>query len=567
MEPWLNPPVRHFAKPDLKVDQWNNVASLFAELQKRLLENLADLKKWLADWSELESIVGEEGTHREIAMTCATEDDAIKKKYLDYVDHIQPEFKKAHFELCKKYLASPLQGQLGVKYHQLNLYFSNQVHLFKEENLKLESEIANLGQQYQELTGSWMVHFEGKERTLPEMMVYLQSENRSVREAAFLTVGGRRLQDKEKLDQLFDTLTSKRKQVAKNLGFRDFRDYIFKKKLREYTPEDCYKFHASVEKSVVPLVSKLRDERGKLMKLPSLKPWDLSCDPLGRKPLKPFLKVAELQDGVEEIFGRIDWQLKKYFHSIRPYQDLDSRKGKAPGGYQATFDEQCIPFIFTNAAGLQDDVETLLHEGGHAFHTLQVRNQPLYWYRDAPMEFCEVASMSQELLGGSHFGVFYPLEEEAKRARKLHLESVLEVFPWVMTVDAFQHWIYTHDNPTHQERAEAWVKEQTRFETAVDWSGLDPDFKRTLWHKQLHIFLEPFYYIEYAISQLGALQIFRNYKKNPKKTLDQFLSAMRLGRSKSCKEIYKHAAIEFRFDEPFVKELAEMVFEEIKMIA
>lgn len=563
--PWLKPFPRQFVSSDLSVRSWNELAPYFKQLADRPIADLNALKGWLRDWSEVQSIAMEEGTSRNIRMTCHTDNEAYKSAFFEFVEKIQPRLKEANFNLCKKFHALPdFKGKLGVDFKEIADQFSNQIDLFLPENLPLEEEVERLSQNYQELTGGWTVRFNDAERTMPEMSVYLQSTERAERETAWRAMADRRIQDSAKLDQLYFKLLEKRQRIAQNLKLANYRDYVFKRNRREYTPDDCFEFHESVINALVPTIKRIRSERQRKMGLKELKPWDLSCDPLGREPLKPFSDAERLQNGVEEIFERVDPRLKDYFHSIRSYQDLDSRKGKAPGGYQATYEERRIPFIFTNAAGVQHDVETLLHEAGHAFHTLQSRNQEYFWNLDSPMEFCEVSSMSQELIGGEHFGVFYKTEEEGRRARKQHLEMVLEIFPWIMNIDAFQHRIYAGKNLTEKDFGPIWLKEHQRFEAGVSWAGIDSKIQSNFWHKQLHIFLAPFYYIEYAISQIGALQIYRNYRQNPKVALDKFLNAMALGGSRSCQEIYKTAGIEFRFDEPFIRELAQMVEDEIK---
>jgi oligoendopeptidase F len=282
--------------------------------------------------------------------------------------------------------------------------------------------------------------------------------------------------------------------------------------------------------------------------------------------LEPFKEVNELSDGIEKIFHKINPRLGERFNSIREMMDLESRDGKAPGGYQTTFEEKRVPFIFVNAAGVHADITTLLHEGGHAFHTLSCRDQPLVWYRHSSMEFSEVASMSQELFGIPYLDVFYKEEDQVKRAQLEQFERVIDIFPWVATVDSFQHWIYTHPNHTQEERDEKWIEISRRFDVKVDWQGINPDIKKFAWHKQLHIFEVPFYYIEYAIAQLGALQLYRIYKKNPSKAVEQYLNALSIGGSRSPQELFKAAGIKFDFSLNTLIELMETIEEEIDQL-
>lgn len=557
---------RHFVKDEDTLDSWEQIDPYVEMLKNRDINEKKMFDKWLADFSELISIVYEIGTSREVAMTCDTEDEEIKESYNDYIDNIEPPFKEAIFGLYQKMLSAKVFPDVMKEMPLLAQMVKNEVELFSEKNIPLETQESKLCQNYQEITGAWMVSFKGQEYTMPEMMVFLEDNEATVRQAAFEAITKRRSQDKVTLNDLYNELLKTRQEIATNLSLSDYRTYLFKLNRREYTPDDCFLFHESVFNKIVPLVTELRQQKAKKLGQTSLNPWDTSCDPDKKAPLRPFQEVEDLKDGVEKIFGLINPKLKDYFASIRYRQDLGSRRGKAPGGYQATFDEVRLPFIFMNAAGSQEDVETLLHEAGHSFHCLEYRNQPYYWYRGAPMEFCEVSSMSFELIGGEHFGVFYKDSQQAKKARLKHLTGVLELFPWVMTVDAFQHWIYTHPNHSVAERENQWKSLHQKFDGGVNWAVMPDEIQKNWWHKQLHIFLDPFYYIEYAISQLGALQIYRNYKKNKEKCLKDFLNAMSLGASQSCRDIYSAAGIEFRFDAAIVGELAQMVYDEILVL-
>ncbi|HXE43355.1 MAG TPA: M3 family oligoendopeptidase, partial [Candidatus Baltobacteraceae bacterium] len=348
----------------------------------------------------------------------------------------------------------------------------------------------------------------GEEKTLVQMGRYLEEPDRALRQEAWELVAKRRLQELDKFDDIFDAQIKVRQQIAKNAGFENYRDYIFRRMGRfDYTPDDCKKFHDATEKEIVPIVRELHAQRREQLKLDALRPWDLSVDPLNRPPLKPFQQVGEMVSRTQKIFDSLDGELARGFKQMDDLKllDLDNRKGKAPGGYQSTLAESRLPFIFMNAIGLQRDVETILHEAGHAFHALATRKEDLYPYRSAPIEFCEVASMSMELLGNEFIEEFYSVDD-SKRARRVHLEGVVGVFPWIATVDAFQHWIYTHENHTRDERRKAWLDLMDRFGGDVDWSGWEKA-RANLWHRQLHIFIHPFYYIEYGIAQLGALQV------------------------------------------------------------
>ncbi len=559
-EELLKPFSRKFLPPDFTVTGVDAIKPWVDNLLERPLHSAGELQDWLEDYSELEAVLGEDYNLRYVAMTCDTKSKAKTNAYLQFVREIQPKLSEWSDALNKKFYGSPYHVRLdGGRYGRLTLMIGVSIELFIEKNIPLDTKLSEMSQQYQSITGAWSVEFDGEKRTMPQMGRYLLKTDRTVRESAWRATTARRLQDTEKLDALFDEMVKTRHEYAQNLGLPDYRAYAFKSKLRDYTPDDCLRFHDAIEKAAVPVVRHIMEKRKAEMKLDSLRPWDTAVDPLGRPPLEPFKEVSRLQKGTGEIFNKVDRRLGAMFSVIGETMDLDSRDGKAPGGYQTTFEERRIPFIFTNAAGLHGDVTTLLHEGGHAFHTLQCRRDPLIWYRHAAMEFSEVASMTQELLGNEHVTVFYDDPAAAKRAMYEQLERTVDIFPWVATVDAFQHWIYTNPQHNREERAAKWLEISTRFEAGVDWSGLDINIRKFAWHRQLHIFEVPFYYIEYAIAQLGALQIYRNYKNDSKKAVDAYLSALALGGSKGPKELFAAAGVKFDFSLDMLGQLMKMV--------
>ncbi|MDH5541610.1 MAG: M3 family oligoendopeptidase [Nitrospinota bacterium] len=561
---WLKPFPRKFVQNGFKVSDAGSIKPWVERLTGRDLNSADELVRWLEDYSELLAVISEDSNRRYVEMTCDTKDESKKEAYLFFVREIQPKLTEWGYQLDKKYYDCPHRSELPKEeFKRLDMIFSTHIELFSEKNIPIEVKLSEMSQQYQSITGGWMVEFDGKKQTMPQMSRHMLKTDRSIREKAWRATSEKRLEDKEKLDTLFDEMLKARQEYATNLGLADFREYSFRSKLRDYSPEDCLKFHDSIEKTAVPLVRKLAERRKEKMKLENLRPWDMAVDPLGRSPLSPFEKVEELQDGVESIFQEIDPRLGERFNSIRKYMDLDSREGKAPGGYQTTYEEQRAPFIFTNAAGVHADITTLLHEGGHAFHTLQCRNNPLVWYRHASMEFSEVASMTQELFGNRYLDIFYKNPEEANRARLEQLERVADIFPWVATVDAFQHWIYTNPGHSARERGEKWLEITARFEVKLDWNGLNHDVKRYSWHRQLHIFEVPFYYIEYAIAQLGALQLYRLYKEEPSKAVDSYLGALALGGKSGPSALFDAAGIKFDFSAGNLSSLMKMVSDEI----
>jgi oligoendopeptidase F len=372
------------------------------------------------------------------------------------------------------------------------------------------------------------------------------------------------LQEADKFEEIFDQLIQLRQQIARNAGFPNYRDYAFRKMGRfDYTPADCERFHAAVETEIIPVIRELQAERRQHLNVESLRPWDLAVDPLNRPPLRPFEKVEDMVAHTQKIFDRLDHDLAIGFQRMRDLRllDLANRKGKAPGGYQSTLAEARVPFIFMNAVGVQRDVETILHEAGHAFHALATREEDLYAYRGAPIEFCEVASMSMELLGNKFLESFYS-SPEANRARRTHLEGIIGIFPWIATVDAFQHWIYTHSNHTREERTKAWLGLMDRFGGDVDWTGYE-NARANLWHRQLHIFIHAFYYIEYGIAQLGALQVWANAQRDQDQALDDYKRALALGGSRPLPELFRSAGCRFEFGRETMGPLMSLVRQEL----
>jgi oligoendopeptidase F len=558
---------RSFIPPDLELGDWPQIAPWFDQLEARAARAAtpAALEQWLLDWSELNAALDEESARRNIAMTCHTDDADAEKAYLHFVENVEPQLKPRQFALEQIYVAHPQRAQLPAgRYGVFDRDLSNHVTLFRPENVPLETEEARLGQQFQKLSGALMVNFHGEEKTLVQMGRYQEEPDRALRQEAWECVAHRRLLEADKFDDLFDALVQQRHQIALNAGFANYRDYAFRRMGRfDYTPEDCARFHDAVESEIMPAVRELQAGRRRELRLDPLRPWDLAVDPKNRPPLKPFAEVADLVSRTQTIFNHLDPELAGDFKLMRDLRllDLDNRKGKAPGGYQSTLSEARVPFIFMNAVGLQRDVETILHEAGHAFHALATRNEDLYNYRNAPIEFCEVASMSMELLGNEFIEEFYPAAG-ANRARRTHLEGIIGFFPWMATVDAFQHWIYTHPGHTRADRAAAWLALMDRFGGAVDWSGYEKN-RASLWQRQLHIFLYPFYYVEYGIAQLGALQVWANSKRDLARALRDYKTALALGGSRPLPDLFAAAGCRFDFSPQTIRPLIQLARTEL----
>jgi oligoendopeptidase F len=561
---------RRFIPETIDLGDWPQIAPLFDELERRAAgaASAAALEDWLLDWSELSAALDEESSRRYIAMTCHTDNADAEKAYLHFLENVEPQLKPRQFALEGIYVAHPLRGKLPAKrFEVFDRDVKNHVELFRPENVALETEDAKLCQQYQKLIGAQTVKFRGEEKTLVQMGRYLEEPDRALRQEAWELVAKRRLQDAEKCEEIFDELIKLRSQIARKAGFENYRDYAFRQKCRfDYTPDDCMKFHDAIESEIMPAVREIQSERKAKLKLDRLRPWDLAVDPLNRAPLRPFAQVDEMVSRTQTIFNVLDAELAANFQEMQNLKllDLDNRKGKAPGGYQQNLSEARVPFIFMNAIGVQRDVETILHEAGHAFHAQATRGEDLYAYRSAPIEFCEVASMSMELLGNEFLEEFYAMPE-ANRARKTHLEGIIGFFPWMAVVDAFQHWIYTHASHTRAERRAAYLKLLDRFGGDVDWSGFE-EVRAYSWHRQLHIFLHPFYYVEYGIAQLGALQVWANSKRDKAKALNDYKKSLALGGSRPLPELFSAAGCKFEFSDKTIRPLAKMVREELQKL-
>ncbi len=554
---------RKFVPTKIDLGSWDEITPLFDQLEQRapLCRSLPEFERWLLDGGELTAALDEESSRRYIAMTCHTDSAEAERAYLDFVEQVEPQLKPRQFKLSELYLAHPLRPQLPkARYEVFDQNMRVHVELFRPENVPLETEEARLGQQYQKLAGSLTVQFRGEERTLARMARHLEEPDRALRQEAWTLVAQRRLQEAEQFEDIFDQLVNLREQIAANAGFKNYRDYAFRSMRRfDYTPENCFQFHDAVEKEIMPALRELQSARREQLKLPALRPWDLAVDPLSRPALRPFEQVEQMVGKTQKIFDQLDGGLAAGFRTMqeRGLLDLDNRKGKAPGGYQSTLNEARLPFIFMNAVGVQRDVETMLHEAGHAFHALATRGEDLYFYRHAPIEFCEVASMSMELLGNEFLEEFYAAPE-ANRARRDHLEGIVKFFPWMATIDAFQHWVYTHPGHTRAERKTAWLALMDRFGDDVDWAGHEA-VRANLWHRQLHVFLHPFYYVEYGIAQLGALQVWANSRRDRVQSLAAYQAALALGGSRPLPELFAAAGCRFAFDAETVRPLVGLV--------
>ncbi|MFM9028729.1 MAG: M3 family oligoendopeptidase, partial [Bacteroidota bacterium] len=551
-------PKRSFLPADLKIDSWESISGFYEDLEKRSLDSESAFHGWLKDLSELETVVQEHVGWLYIRMTCDTSDEQLTSAYTFFINEINPHIEPVADRLNKKLAACPFTASLGVEYGIYLRQVRNAIELFREVNVPLNAELSVKEQKYGEIAGAMSVDVNGKELTLQQASNFLRDPDRSKRESVYRSITSRRLTDRDKLDGLFNELIALRHQVAINAGFENYRDYKFRELDRfDYSVSDCESFHVSVSNEVVPLLRGISEARSKARGLVKLRPWDLEVDTNGRPDLKPFRNGEELASKTISCFSEID----PYFGSVvrtlheRKYMDLDSRIGKAPGGYNYPLYESGVPFIFMNASGSLRDVITMVHEGGHAIHSMLTRDLPFIGFKEFPSEVAELASMSMELISMEHWQHFFEDAEELKRARQEQLENVIEALPWIICIDRFQHWLYTHPMHTNSDRTDFWLKNLSMFSDGLtDWSGFEAT-RESIWQKQLHLFEVPFYYIEYGMAQLGAIAVWRNYRQNPKMAIESYKRALALGHTCSISDVYKAAGVSFDFSSDYIRDL------------
>jgi oligoendopeptidase F len=549
---------------------WESLEPLFTELQNREINSTTELEQWLRDRSELEAALEEDFAWRYIKMSCDTANEELVKNFQYFATEIEPKISPLANELNKKFVESPFMDDLDKeKYFVYSRAIKKALELYRDENIELFTELQVKQQKYQSTTGAMSVEINGQEYTLEQASIFIKDLNREVRENAWKTIQQRRLVDKDDLNILFDELIKLRNQVSLNAGFENYRDYMFQALGRfDYTPQDCYDFASAIEKEIVPILKEQAEKRREALSLELLKPWDLEVSISGKAALKPFNNGEELIDKSIACFNAIDEKLGSKLATMKANNlfDVESRKGKAPGGYNYPLAETGAPFIFMNSANSLRDLTTMVHEGGHAVHTFLTANLELNDFKHCPSEVAELASMSMELISMDNWDVYFDNAEDLNRAKKEQLADVLKTLPWVAVIDQFQHWIYTNPNHTAADREETFKQIFNRFGAGfADWTDLEQQFGNG-WQKQLHLFEVPFYYIEYAIAQLGAIAVWKNYKENPEKALEQYLAALSLGYTKPMNEIYETAGIKFDFSAEYVKELASFVKSELEKL-
>ena len=564
-----------FIPDEFDASKWENIEPYVNDLLARKLSSSDCLASLISDSSNLAEHISETGALLYINMTCDTEDEGKKNAFLSFVENIRPKLSKFSDELNRRIIDHKSIADLPTRYDLMIRGIKSDIEIFREENIPLGVEQTKLVTKAQGITGAMTVVFEGKERTFPEMRGFLESNDRIQRENAWKSMVKRWMENSEELSDIFDELISIRHKIALNSGFKSYTDYMFRAMHRfDYTVEDCLTFHESIEQVCMPIVKKINSERIASFDLKILSPWDVNeksgsgPDIAGKNPLRPFDNVDEMVTKLSELFHNMSNDLGTKFDKLVEMDtlDLETRKGKAPGGYQYYLEKSRIPFIFMNAAGLQGDLETMIHESGHAFHSLYCGHLDLIDERDYPIEFAEVASMSMELLTQPNWNIFYEKQEDANRAKISHLEGVVFLLPWIATIDAFQHWIYANPGHTREERKIQWISLRERFGSEMNWEDHE-DFRELSWQQQGHLFGVPFYYVEYGIAQLGALQLWQTHRKNPEKALKDYSNAMELGNTKTLPDLFAAAELKLGFDEKHLQSLigeVEVAMSEIK---
>jgi oligoendopeptidase F len=558
---------RHFLPRDFAIKDWEGLEPYFINLFDRQINSVTDLEQWLKDSSELEAAVSEDACWRQIKMTCDTGNKQLEEAFNFFMMEIQPKVQPYADKLNRKLVESPFTKELDPK--KFFTYLRNvkkNIELFREANIPLQAEMNVEAQRFGMIAGKMTVNVKGREYTLQQAAKFLEDPDRNLREEVYRKIAERRLQDKNELDDLFTSLLQKRHQIALNTGYNNYRDYRFAELGRfDYTKEDCYQFHEAVKWHLMPLVNQLYEEKRKKLGLDTLRPWDIDAEPEGIEPLNPFKTGDELIEKtircfneMRPFFGDCLEKMKRMGHL-----DLESRKGKAPGGYNCPLAETGAPFIFMNAAGQLDDVTTMVHEGGHAIHSFLTHDEELNGFKEYPTEIAEVASMSMELFSMDHWKVFFDNEEELIRAKEQQLERVITIFPWIAVIDKFQHWVYEHPEHSAEERVKQWMEIINEFTSPViDLSGLD-EYRRYGWQRQLHLYEVPFYYIEYGIAQLGAIGLWQQYKQNPEAAINNYITALDLGGTRTLPELFRAAGLQFDFSPDYISGLMQFVKKEL----
>ena len=547
---------------------WADYEPYYRDLEERPLSE-ENIQAWLDDWSRLAETADEQYWRLDIATTVNTADAQSEEQFNKYIEEIQPQVKTAEQRLKDKLLASGLSPK---GFETALRRMQAEAQIFTEKNLPLLAEEQKLTTEYNKLRGALTVRWEGEERTYTQMLALLYETDRSVRQRAWETREARLMQERQNINELWEKFMSVRRKIAENAGMPDYRAYMWQQKFRfDYSPEDCKSFHAAIEEVVVPAATRALERRRQRLGLDTLRPWDLFVDPLGSTSIKPYETIEEFKAGSKAIFEQVDPRFGEYFQIMMEegLLDLESRKNKAPGAYSLGLHVAHRPFVFMNAINTSDDVQTILHEGGHAFHEFERAHVHFYQRGEIylPAEFAEVASMGMELIASPYktkeFGGFYT-EGEAARAMIELLEGIITFWPYMALVDAFQHWIYEHpsEGAIASRCEQKWTELWDQFRPGIDYSGLE-EFKKTYWHRQGHVFESPFYYIEYGLAQLGAAQVWANSLKDQKKAVADYRKALALGATVPLPQLFAAAGAKFAFDASTLKESVDLMEEVI----
>jgi len=564
-----------FAPDDLDASKWENIEPFLDNLKQRKINSANCIEDLIRDESQLSEIISETRARTYINMTSQTDNQEYQKAWGDFVENIQPKLSEYNDIINKKIINNDFVDDLPKRYEIMLRGIKSDIKIFREENIPLQTRLSILGTKYNEIRGKQTVFFEGEEKTLPMMAIYQESTDRDIRESAWRATTSRILQDEEEVSIIFEEMINLRNKIAINSGFKGFQEYMFAAMHRfDYSIDDCLEFHDSIEYSCMPLKHQMNDLRKQKLELGKLRPWDSSVDIDGKKPLKPFINADELIDGCSRIFHLMSKELGDFFDLLKENDclDLESRKGKAPGGYQYYLQKSRMPFIFMNAAGTQRNLETMIHEAGHAFHSFYSGHLDLINERDSPIEFAEVASMSMELLTHPYWEEFYE-KEDAERARIKHLKGIIQFMPWMATIDSFQNWIYKNPNHTRAERVGKWLEIQERFGSKIEYDGINSEgenlekIRETSWQLQGHLFGAPFYYVEYGIAQLGALQLWKFHKEDNEKALRLYKNGLSLGYTKGLTELFAASGLKMAFSKDHVGKLIQEVSTQLQEVS
>ncbi len=549
---------------NIDVRQWETFEPFFSELREREV-SIDNSRQWLKDWSTLSELMYETISMAYIKQSIDTTDEEAEATLLDIINNVMPQAQIADQALKEKLLGLDESSMEDMGMEDMALVLRNmrnEVDLFCEANIPLSTELLKLRNEYDKITGGMEVEWEDDKKNLSQLSQFLHKKDRAVRQRAWQAMMGLWLDSRTELNELYTKMLDLRVQIAENAELPDYRAYSFREHGRfDYSPEDCFTFHTAIEEVVVPAAQRIFEKKRLRLGLTSLRPWDTDVDTSIAPPLTPYKGQDALVQGCLNMFQQVDGELARYFATMAEEEllDLETRSGKALGGFCSALPMRKRPFIFMNGVGIHDDVQTMLHEAGHAFHAFESFSLPLIWQMAAPMEFCEVASMTMELLSAPYltkeYGGFYTSSESA-RARIEHLEGIITFLPYMAIVDSFQHWVYTHpDEAKNAENCDkTWANLWERFIPDSDWTEYEEE-NRTGWHRKLHIFTVPFYYIEYGMAQIGALQVWRNSLSDQKGALAAYRNALALGGTKTLPELFEAAGAEFRFDIPLLTEL------------